>query len=414
MKPSDSLATDYALPGIGPCVRLVGAQPLLPVLQAAMPGWALTECPLQPTEPDICVWQQQGGFWQQAPALPKGIWLDSPVGIACSVIADVAGAFLRHHPDYIGLHCGSAEIDGQLVIFPESHRAGKSTLTSAFAAAGYRIFGDDVVALTPEGEGLSLGIAPRLRLPLPSAIDETFQDFVKAHQGPKDDRYGYLALDETLLANHGIKRPIGTILLIDRDSRVTSPQLTPLQHGEGLWQLLRQNFAETLSDQVLVAKFLPLVQRMPCFLLRYSDAYQAAEFVGRELKGALHAQSLTYPTTYSTTYLSPSQAAAIPEAAALERSDQRCWRACKAAHEYPLGDELFVIVEEGGAIHRMNITSRAVWALLQHEALSIEELSQTLVGFFMPVSIEQVRNDMAELLGQFLAVGLIEPVDCSN
>lgn len=406
MKPSDSLATDYALPGIGPCVRLVGAQPLLPILQAAMPGWALTECPLQPTEPDICVWQQQGGFWQQAPALPTGMWLASPVGIACSVIADVAGAFLRHHPDYIGLHCGSAEINGQLVIFPESHRAGKSTLTSAFAAAGYRIFGDDVVALTPEGEGLSLGIAPRLRLPLPSAIDETFQDFFKAHQGPKDDRYGYLALDETLLANHGIKRPIGAIILIDRDSQVTSPQLTPLQHGEGLWQLLKQNFAETLSDQALVAKFWPLVQRMPCFLLRYSDAYQAAEFVGRNLEEALKAQ----PATYT----SPSHAAATPEAPALDRNDKRCWRARHTAHEYPLGDELFVIVEEGGAIHRMNVTSRAVWLLLQNEALDLDELSKTLTVFFMPVSREQVSKDVALLLGQFLAVGLIEPVECSN
>ena len=70
-----------------------------------------------------------------------------------------------------------------------------------------------------------------------------------------------------------------------------------------------------------------------------------------------------------------------------------------------------MIVEEGGAIHRMNVTSRAAWALLQHEALTVEALSQTLVAFFMPVSLEQVRKDMAELLGQFLAVGLIEAAE---
>ncbi|MCA8864731.1 serine kinase [Halomonas sp. SBBP1] len=399
-----SSVTDYSLPGIGPCIRLVGAQPLLPVLQAAMPGWALTECPRQAVEPDICVWQQEGGYWQQASALPSGMWLETAVGAACSVIADVAGAFLRQHPHYIGLHCGSAEINGQLVIFPESHRAGKSTLTSAFAATGYRVFGDDVVALTPEGEGVSLGIAPRLRLPLPDAINAGFQDFVSAHQGPSDHRYGYLALDERLLANHGVKRPIGAIILIDRDNSVTTPKLSSLQHGEGLWQLLKQNFADTLSEQVLITKFLPLVQRIPCFLLRYSDAYQAAEFVGRELKRALQDQP--------STYISPSQAAPIPEAAALERSDQRCWRACKAAYEYPLGDELFVIVEDGGAIHRLNVTSRAVWLLLQNEALDIDELSKTLAEFFMPVSLEQVFKDMSLLLGQFWAVGLIEPVIC--
>lgn len=398
--------TDYALPGLGPCLRLVDAQPLLPVLQAAMPGWALTECARQPVEPDICVWQQEEGFWQQAPALPKGMWLETAVGTACSVIADVSGAFLRQHPDYIGLHCGSAEIDGQLVIFPESHRAGKSTLTSAFAAAGFRVFGDDVVALTPEGEGVSLGIAPRLRLPLPTGIDSEFQDFVSTHQGPSDDRYGYLALDETLLASHGVKRPIGAIILIDRDNSVTKPQLTSLQHGEGLWQLLQQNFADTLSDQVLMTKFWPLVQGMPCFLLRYSDAYQAAEFVGRHLGEALKAQ----PSSYT----SPSFEAVMPQAPSLSRSDQRCWRARSTAHEYPLGDELFVIIEEGGAIHRMNVTSRAVWLLLQNEALDIEELSKTLTAFFMPISREQVSKDVALLLGQFLAAGLIESVDCAK
>lgn len=395
--------TDYELPGLGPCIRLVDAQAMEPVLKAAMSGWPLTECPRQPVEPGICVRGKEDGFWQQAPALPKSMWLETSVGATCSVIADVAGAFLHNHVDYIGLHCGSAEINDQLVIFPESHRAGKSTLTAAFAAAGYRVFGDDVVALTPEGEGMSLGIAPRLRLPLPNAIDEAFQDFVNNHQGPSDSRYGYLKLNETLLANHGEKRSIGAIILIDRNPNITTPQLTPLQHGEGLWQLLKQNFADTLSDRELITKFWPLVKRMPCFLLRYSDAFKAAEFVGANLEGALQAQSLTY--------MSPSHAAATPTAPALDRDDKRCWRARHTAHEYPLGDELFVILEEGGAIHRMNVTSRAVWLLLQNEALDIHELSETLTAFFMPVSREQVGKDVALLLGQFLAAGLIEPVD---
>ncbi|MGO3004944.1 MAG: PqqD family protein [Halomonas sp.] len=400
MKAADCLANDYALAGIGPYLRLVGAQPLIPVLQAAMPGWPLSECPLQSTAPEICVWQQEDGFWQQAPALPNGMWLDTPVSAACSVIADLAGAFLHRHPEYIGLHCGAAQINDQLVIFPDSHRAGKSMLTAAFAAAGYRVFGDDVVALTPEGEGLSLGVAPRLRLPLPASLDAEFRDFINHHQGPSDDRYGYVALDETLLVSHGEKCPVGAIILIDRADSVTSPQLTALQHGEGLWQLLKQNFADTLSDQVLVAKFWSLMKHVPCFLLRYADAFQAADFVGRELEKVMNAR----PSNDALM----SQDLPATGVAALDRNDQRCWHACQAAYEYPLGDELFVIVEEGGAIHRMNVTSRAVWALLQHEALTMEELSQTLVAFFMPVSLEQVRKDIAELLGQFLAAGLIE------
>lgn len=110
----------------------------------------------------------RSGLLATGPALPQGIWLETAVSSACSVIAAVTGAFLHLRPDDIGLHCGAAEIDDQWIIFLESHRAGKSTLTCARAAAGYRVFGDDVVALTPERPG--------------------------------DDRYSYLALDETLLA----------------------------------------------------------------------------------------------------------------------------------------------------------------------------------------------------------------------
>ncbi|HCL22294.1 MAG TPA: serine kinase, partial [Halomonas sp.] len=41
---------------------------------------------------------------------------------------------------------------------------------------------------------------------------------------------------------------------------------------------------------------------------------------------------------------------------ALEPTDARQWQASEAAFEFPLGDELFVIAEEGGAIHRLNTT----------------------------------------------------------
>ncbi len=214
---------DYHLTSIGPCLRLVEAEELLPVLQQAMPGWPIERCPALPEAPEICVWQHPDGYWQEAPALPQGALLDTDVGTACSVVADLAGAFLHRHPELVGLHCGSVELNGQLVIFPDAHRAGKSTLTSAFAAAGCRVFGDDVLALNPEGEGIALGVAPRLRLPIPEALSVDFQHFVACHLGPFDDRYGYLNLSSSQLAAHGDRSPLGAVLLIDRDPTLTAP-----------------------------------------------------------------------------------------------------------------------------------------------------------------------------------------------
>ena len=127
------------------------------------------------------------------------------------------------------------------------------------------MFGDDVLALTRCGEGVALGVAPRLRLPLPETLAPEFHQFVANHLGPHDDRYGYLALDEQQLASHGMRCPLGAVLLIERDESLSEPQLVRLQPGDGLWQLLQQNFAEHESDKTLIERFLPLLKRVAVF-----------------------------------------------------------------------------------------------------------------------------------------------------
>ncbi|WP_457944975.1 PqqD family protein [Vreelandella alkaliphila] len=400
-----SIAVDYALENVGPCIRLNDAEDLLPVIHQAMPGWRLTPCEVQQHVPSICVWRHPNGYWQEAPALPGGMLLDTPAGTACSVIADLAGAYLRHHPEHIGLHCGAVEVNQQLVIFPDSHRAGKSTLTAAFAAAGYRVFGDDVLALTSCGEGVALGVAPRLRLPLPETLASEFHQFVANHLGPHDDRYGYLALNEQQLASHGMRCPLGAVLLIERDESISEPQLVRLQPGDGLWQLLQQNFAEHESDQTLIERFLPLLKDLPCFLMRYRDAYEAATWLATEIDsdGFLDGAVATNPCRRQT------EPEAFKQSQVLAANDARRWQISPVAHEFPLGEELFVIAKEGGEIHRLNVTSRAVWALLQHEALCQDEIIDTLMAFFVGASRQSIKRDICQLLGQLFSLGLVQP-----
>nr|WP_249410136.1 PqqD family peptide modification chaperone [Halomonas venusta] len=385
---------------------MIDAEQLLPVIHQAMPGWRLTPCEFQQNIPSICVWRHPNGYWQEAPALPEGMLLDTPAGTACSVIADLAGAYLRHHPEHIGLHCGAVEVNQQLFIFPNSHRAGKSTLTAAFAAAGYRVFGDDVLALTRCGEGIALGVAPRLRLPLPEALAPEFHQFVADHLGPHDDRYGYLALNEQQLAPHGVRCPLGAVLLIERDESLSEPQLVRLQPGDGLWQLLQQNFAEHESDQALIERFLPLLKDLPCFLIRYRDAYEAATWLAAEIDS----DRLLDGGVAMNSYRRQTEPEALKQNQALAANDARKWQISPVAHEFPLGEELFVIAKEGGEIHRLNVTSRAVWALLQHEALCQEEIIDTLMAFFTGASRQSIRRDICHLLGQLISLGLVQPV----
>src|SRR5690554_938470 len=273
------MSWDLCFAKLGRVLRITDCPEVVDALRQALPGWSVEVFDAEGETPPIELWSEGEGYRQYSPELPQGLQLDTPVEAACSLIADLVAEYTEHHPELIGLHCASVEIDGRLVIFPASHRAGKSTLTAAFSAAGYKVFGDDVLALTAEGEGQGLGIAPRLRLPLPVGLAAELVDFVKQHTGLADTRYSYLVPPPGGLAHHGETRPLGAVILLARDAAITTPQLSRLAPGDGLLQLLCQNFAHDAPSELLVERLLPLMEHTPCLMLRYSEPLAAVEAV---------------------------------------------------------------------------------------------------------------------------------------
>ncbi|MFN4171666.1 MAG: hypothetical protein ACK4GW_07925, partial [Pseudorhodobacter sp.] len=135
----------------------------------------------------------------------------------CAMIADLAQAASEAQGQNagIGFHCGAFTISGRLVALTGAHRAGKSTLVSRLTAEpDLRVFCDDVLALSKDGTGSALGIAPRLRMPLPDSVTDAFRQHVDASLGPADDRYGYVLSPN--LARHGATAPLCAIVMLDR------------------------------------------------------------------------------------------------------------------------------------------------------------------------------------------------------
>ena len=389
------MSHDLCLPGLGRVLRLAGCPEMLGALQAAMPGWPAEVIEAEGAVPPIRLRREGRGYRQHSPALPEGLYLSTPAEAACSLIADLVGEYFDRHPDHIGLHGGSVEVDGRLVIFPASHRAGKSTLTAAFAAAGFRVFGDDVLALTPEGEGMALGIAPRLRLPLPESFAPGFLDYAERHAGPADRRYRYVVPPRGRLASHGEVRPLGAVVLLARDEEAVAPALSRLVPGEGLLRLLCENFASEAASETLVERFLPLMGQIPCLLLRYSEPLAAASALGEALSGplptALPAASLVARPT-------PSMGG-LPDGP---------WAPEQSVLDYPLGEELFLVAVASGAIHRLNPTGRLIWQLLRHEPLAPDELAE-LLGEYFAQPPARVLEDVQALLAGLAGAGLVSP-----
>jgi hypothetical protein len=89
----------------------------------------------------------------------------------CDLGIDLAETFIRYRSAMQCLHCSAvalcSEGEERLVVFPNINRAGKSLLAASFLQHRVRLFADDLLAVTEEGEGMAFGLPPRLRLPLP-------------------------------------------------------------------------------------------------------------------------------------------------------------------------------------------------------------------------------------------------------
>ncbi len=131
---------------------------------------------------------------QDAPSKPRE-W--DTVNVVCDLVAEMAWERLRSDPDLLCLHAAAAEFAGRLVVFPNGRRAGKSTLAAALAEIGHRLYTDDFLPIRVDGQaqaflGLANGVAPRIRLPLPTGFSDAFHAWVEQDPGPANAQYKYL------------------------------------------------------------------------------------------------------------------------------------------------------------------------------------------------------------------------------
>ena len=346
------------------------------------------------------MYRDHEGLWQGSINEPNEFHLPSPASAACSLVAELVSQRMLNEPELLGLHCGSVEINDRLVLFPENSKAGKSTLTVAFAAAGYRVFGDDVLGLTTDGKGVAMGVAPRLRLPLPDSFSAEFVAYAKQHAGPEDDRYRFVLPGGNGLANFNDQSPVGAIVLLERDPQDLQPEVVTLPAAEGLLQLLCQNFARHTSDAALLARLLPLMQTVPCLLLRYSEPLAGARYLAKVIKDP----ALLNANSASLLSVAPHETATHCPLTTQARLEQ-LWIAQCGVSAYELGAELFLIHTKSGAIHRLNATGKIAWQLLQ-QAISGLELSELIASHFQ-VPLEQVSTDITALLAALAQTNLI-------
>jgi hypothetical protein len=380
----------------------------LAALRSAAPDWPFGPCgPV--AEPAARVRRHGDAYVILTPGEPD--IEASAVAAACSMVCDVALAFADERPDQLSLHCGSVLLGGRLVIFPSSSHAGKSTLVGRLAAGGHRVFGDDMLLIDRDDRhGIALGVAPRLRLPLPEAAAPGFVAFVQNHARARDHRYLYLGLPDRGLARRGERAPLGAVVLLDRRDGA-SATLRHAPRNAVLQTLLRQNVTLGGDAGDILARAHAMMERLPCLMLTFGDLEEASALLGaRFASWPLALDDLGHAPAYSLTAAEAAVIAAedrdAPDGPLSPRHDRHERLIRRAGVEMRrAGGEAFLAGGPDGSIFQLNAIGTGLWNLLA-EPVSAAEATETLCAAFPDVAPGRIADDVDAVFDAFVRAGL--------
>ncbi|MFN3822686.1 MAG: PqqD family protein [Pseudorhodobacter sp.] len=319
----------------------------------------------------------------------------------CAMIADLAQAASEAQGQNagIGFHCGAFTISGRLVALTGAHRAGKSTLVSRLTAEpDLRVFCDDVLALSKDGTGSALGIAPRLRLPLPDSVTDAFREHVGASLGPADDRYGYVLSPN--LARHGATAPLCAIVMLDRRAgqRAGFHQMPP---EEALRLLVEQSITayDDAGDAYATAR--RIVSGVAVLRLVYQDLEDAVCLLRQAFGG-----ETILPEDLPVGAPLADEPGAVPEPAPAPVAVETVWRRAAGIGLRHVGQSAFLWWPGDGMLWQLNPTGHAIWTLLELPG-SARDIAAALAEIFPAVPPDRLEADCAMLMARLAAEGFI-------
>lgn len=270
----------FSFTGLRRPVAFINSESLYPHLFATCRDWEIKKIdPRDEQRPVITIRKTAKGFQRRSRWLSKPKVFRNPIDTVCDFIVDLIHAYVADNEGLLCLHCAAVKFNQGLVVFPNTYRAGKSILSLKLISCGGQLFTDDVLPITStENFGMALGILPRLRLPLPEALGDAFNNFAFEHEGPKNDRYLYVKLSKRDQAVLGMTAPIRGITILQRDT-AAKPALVKVKKSTVVRDVILRNFARQNPALEIVDRLYSIAEEADCYTLRYASLDQAVELL---------------------------------------------------------------------------------------------------------------------------------------
>ncbi|MCF6272635.1 MAG: PqqD family protein [Rhodobacteraceae bacterium] len=347
----------------------------------------------------------EGRYVLSSPYIKKAEPYREPVNAICAIVAEMAWAQLREKPSLLCLHGAAAEFSGRLVVFPATRRAGKSTLSVAMLAAGIKLYTDDFlpVSITKNGmiSGVSSGVSPRLRLPVPAQIGDRAKNYLQQRETLSNKQYTYVAPLDTESARFGEAAPLGGVVFLERQDGATA-SLVPINKAEALKTLIRQNFSRALNAGDILAMLGFLAENLPAYALRYDKAEPAIALLKQQFSTWGEAPKPYHPKS--------------PPASVLDDGPQPYttyddisvgqFRQAKGVKVVSTDGQRFLTGRNGQSIHYLNEGAAMIWQILSEPASAAEAVDILLAAFPEQPRV-QIEKDVNRSFLDFAGNGLL-------
>ena len=382
-------------------VRLAQGLRILPHLVRVFRNWPFREIPATGA-PDPLIGVRQDGehYIVEAPWLDNPQRYDGAAELADGLSCHLTRSWIETQPELIGIEAAAVRFGNDLVVFIGGPHSGKSLLVSCLAASGHTAFADSILPISAELRcGAGLGIAPRLKLPLPDALCDPLRSLVAAQIDSGVEHHGYFKPRYRQLARFGDVALVRAFILLDRtDGAATT--LRPAASSTVLKRLLLGSFDALPSANTTLELFHEMVADTHCYRLTWSDPQEAISALRARL--AIWRPRKTEDEPHEKT----------PVKARRRRSlgprvpSGRLFRHVDGLGERHVDGDLFLVGPQGEAIYHLNGLGAGLWHLLDG-SWGLDDAVSLLREAYPTVDCKALESDVERLIEDLADRGLL-------